>query len=275
LKDVPDSPRRSIHEAIDDLFDDVLDDEQARRVVREADARACEEIVKTQRMLSLLKRPVEAPDLARRILAQVEGEREFIGGGWRRFVRMGRLAVAACLLLTLLGVAAAQRYWPEATTLRTEPRPVSVLLTTTERKAADSVRAIDTTLEVVGQVACDVSDVAQQSRRNPDKITSPERLVVLATAHPAGPEVHLTATVRGVATPGGGAPSFRVYDYSPAPRADASAGLLGYRSDATVQAGFSAVWNVDVAKLNRLRSHAVKAEIRDVGVRSAIFRELP
>jgi hypothetical protein len=277
LNDASDSPRRSIHDAIDDLFDAELTDEQARDLVRLADPAACEDIVKTERMLSMLKRPVGAPDLTGRILAQVEDEREFIDSAWRRFVRIGRLGVAACLLLTLLGVALAQRFWPEATTLRTESRPVSMRLQTTEREAADAGRAIDTTLEAVGQIAVDVSEVVQESRRHPAKLPAPERVVV-ATVRPGETSIRFTTTLGANVTVGAGDPPFAMYAYSPAPTSvepDLAIGLRAYVPAATAGVDVSSVWSVDVAKLNRLRSHTVKPEIRAVNVNQAIFRELP
>jgi hypothetical protein len=278
LNDASDSPRRSIHEAIDDLFDAELNDEQARDLVRRADAHACEDIVKTERMISMLKRPIGAPDLTDAILSQVEDEREFIDTAWRRFVRVGRVAVAACLLLTLFGVALAQRYWPEATTLRTDARPVSVLLQTTEREATDGVRAIDTTLDTFGRIAVDVSEVVQESRRGPAKLPAPERVVV-ARVSPGVADVRFDTSLASGVTVGAGRPPFTVYAYSPAPTPNDAptemAALLSYSTATTANPELSGVWSVDVAKLTRLRSHTVKPQIRGIDIQQATFRELP
>lgn len=190
-----DAPRadNSIHDAIDALFDGDMTDGDARHLLNRADPASCEAIAKTQRMVDMLKAPVDSPDLTDRILKQVEDEREFVDAPWRRFVRAGRLAVAACLLIGLLGVAVAQRAWPDAMTLTAEPRPVSTLLDTTEQQAVDRVRAFNHSLEFADQKAHAVRDAVRGSRPEPQKFSTAERHV-LAVA-PADPPVRMSVSL--------------------------------------------------------------------------------
>lgn len=121
-------PREHIpDELIDAFFDGELDDVAAGDLFRQLpkDAARYEQVAKTQRMISLLRAPEECPDLTRNILHEVDRRRGFLSTSMRRFVRAGRLAAAAVVLLAFLGIAAAQRYSPDTFRMKDQPRPVA------------------------------------------------------------------------------------------------------------------------------------------------------
>lgn len=259
------SPRdNSIHDAIDALFDGEMTDADARHLVSSADPEACETIAKTQRIVDQLKAPVKSPDLTASILQQVEDEREYVASPWRRFVRAGRLGVAACLLFTLLSVAVAQRLWPEATTLQVEPRPVSTLLHATEQQAVRKVRAINESLEAADQGAIAVRAAVVGSRAAPQKISSSDRHVFVMAAETP---VYLTTDV--VLAEGAGAQRFE--SEALVWRARGPHLSDEHVSASTFRSGMA--WSFDLDEVVQLQ--LLKREAEPVELRSTVFRSLP
>jgi len=275
---VSDPARRhnSIHDAIDALFDEELSDADARDLVDRADARACEEITKTQRLVDGLKRPVDAPDLTEAILDRVEAEREFVGDRWRRVVRVGRLGVAACLLLGLMGVAVAQRFWPEATTIVPEARPMSTFLHTTEREAVDRIRAFDHALVSAEQIACELRSAVDEHRRPPQKLPEPERHVAWVVERADDEPGSLRFTTEVETVEGAGRPCFHTEAVAwRAPDPHAAAQQEGTAT--AYGAGVVRTWPVRlerVVQMELLRQESEPRTIR-VELRDSAFHRLP
>ena len=251
MNDARDDTPRSIHQAIDALFDGELDDARARRLLADADPAACEDVAKTQRIISMLKRPVGAPDLTDAILARVEDEREFLPSPWRRLVRVGRVAVAASLLLGLVGVALAHRYWPEQTAWSTEPRPVSALLNATEREAGAGVQQIEGRIELVAdaqkQFAGQIMVAVDAARPGPSKVDAGARHVATFTVAPR--DVRLVEVPSSVVLVGAGSPGI-IADPMTLPCSSDPTGprftcAPGFGSSVSVQAGLLSVWSAD------------------------------
>lgn len=121
-------PREHIpDDLIDAFFDGELDDRAASDLFSQLpkDPARYEQVAKTQRMISLLADQEQAPDLTRNILREVDRRRGFLSTNMRRFVRIGRLAAAAVVLLAFLGIAAAQRYSPDTFRMKDQPHPVA------------------------------------------------------------------------------------------------------------------------------------------------------
>ncbi len=144
---VPDAARIP-DELVDAFFDRELDVESQREMFGRlrGDMPRCEEIARTREMLSELRREARGPDLTEAILSRVERRRGFMTPKWQRVVTTGRLAVAAGVLLGIGLAATAQRLWPEATSLREQPAPLSGFVESTRADASSSFRALERTL---------------------------------------------------------------------------------------------------------------------------------
>ncbi|MFN0133854.1 MAG: hypothetical protein ACKVW3_15165 [Phycisphaerales bacterium] len=123
-------------ELVDAYFDRELDaagrDDFFGRL--RGDLAACEDVARTQRVVSALREPVEAPDLSQAIMAEVRRRRGFVPLRIRRVVSAGRLAVAATLLLALMGYGLARRWEPGLSD--TGPARMTNVVRSTEREAS-------------------------------------------------------------------------------------------------------------------------------------------
>lgn len=146
------NPERIPDELIDALLDGELDSASKRQLFSELaqDPERCERVAREQRMISMLREPIDAPDLSATILARVHGRRRFLPAPSRRLVRIGRLAAAACVLLTLLGVAAVQRWSPEWARWSPRPAPVTTLVESSQADASAGVKSVAEAVERIG-----------------------------------------------------------------------------------------------------------------------------
>jgi hypothetical protein len=124
---------------VDRLFDRELDEGSRETLFKllRADLSRCAEVAKTQRMISALREPIEAPDLTDRIMARVGRRRAFLPERLRRMVTVGRLMAAACVLLCVLAVAIIQRSAPDALRLSRQDKPLTNVI---ESGRNDAVR---------------------------------------------------------------------------------------------------------------------------------------
>jgi hypothetical protein len=131
-------------ELVDAFFDRRLDEGSREKFFQmlRGDVRRCAEVAQTQRVISALREPVEAPDLTASIMREVSVRRGFLSARLRGMVRAGRMAVAAGLLLALLGVALVHRMAPDAVALDPAPRPVSGVVSSSAEEAATRVQQI-------------------------------------------------------------------------------------------------------------------------------------
>lgn len=152
----PGQPERSDPASIpDELIDALLDGElDAKAQMRlyqslNRDLKKCEDLVRTRRLITMLRAQPEAPDLTDAVMARVAARRPFLSGRVRRLVTAGRLACAASLLLGLLGVAVAHRAWPDAMRLAPVAQPVGDVLRAGQAEASAGVQSL---ASAVGQV---------------------------------------------------------------------------------------------------------------------------
>ncbi|MCC6661776.1 MAG: hypothetical protein IT437_12920 [Phycisphaerales bacterium] len=138
-------------EVVDAFFDRSLEEGSRERFFASLrrDLRQCEQVARTQRALSMLRGPVDCPDLTNRIMSRIERRRAFLPARLRSMVTGGRMLVAASLLLGLAGIFAIQRYAPEAVELTSAPRPVTRLLDSGKEGASESVRDLAGALRTV------------------------------------------------------------------------------------------------------------------------------
>jgi len=92
----------------------------------------------------LLRSDLECPDLTGQILRRVHERRPFLSSRLFRVIRAGRGALAVGLLVGMLGVVLAQRFWPERVLLESEPAPVTELLVHTHNDAVRNFERIQT-----------------------------------------------------------------------------------------------------------------------------------
>jgi hypothetical protein len=104
-----------------------------------SDLPRCAEVARMQRAISLLREPIEAPDVSARVLAEVHRRRRFIPESLRRFVTAGRLAAAGVALAGVLGLFVVERVSPGALRLSPRPRPVSEVV---QHAAQDAVQGV-------------------------------------------------------------------------------------------------------------------------------------
>lgn len=125
-------------ELVDRFFDRELDEGSRERFfgMLRADLSRCAEVAKTQRMISMLREPVEAPDLTQGILDRVGRRGGFLTHRLRSMVKAGRLAAAACILFGVLGFAIGRRYAPDFFRFAPEAQPVSQVIESGRNEAA-------------------------------------------------------------------------------------------------------------------------------------------
>jgi hypothetical protein len=153
-------PTGTPEHVVDAFFDRELDPAQARDLLaglRQDPARS-EEVARTQRMLSLLRRTPAHGEGAEEamldvIMARVERRRGFLPEVWRRAVTAGRLAVAATVLLAGLGIAVLGRAHPGALRLAPEPAPIASLVDAGRADAVESATRCTVVFEAISERA--------------------------------------------------------------------------------------------------------------------------
>ncbi len=124
----PDSPR-SIEDVINAYFDRELSSTEeaalARRLNRDAGAAML--FGESEAAIDALRLPVDAPDLSGSILTEVGRRRGWLGAKMQRFVAVGRVAIAACILLGLAVTLTARRLAPEAAVFPQASTPISTV----------------------------------------------------------------------------------------------------------------------------------------------------
>jgi hypothetical protein len=142
---------------VDAFFDRELDEGSRERFFKmlRSDLETCARVARTQRMLSQLREGIDAPDLTGRIMGELAARDRFLPARLRKLVKAGRLAVAACLLLGVLGVAVAHRYRPEMFRLASEPTPVSDVISSGRSEAAAGVQVLAEAINLGGRATDD------------------------------------------------------------------------------------------------------------------------
>ena len=185
--DHPGVPR----DEIDRLYDRALTPEQRRALVSRLrrDPAAMKEVIETDRMVRMLKRPIPSPDLTARVLHRVERRRGFLPRRLRRRVRQGRTAVVVGALLALLVLAFARRVSPDSFRLVPEPTPVADLGRAVMEDSAEGRRVLDgivERIEPVRLVEGDGSPVGTlglaEFHVEPVDDAEPRRIVLMPTA---------------------------------------------------------------------------------------------
>lgn len=108
------------------------------------------DMVRTQRALDALRRPVHAPDLSRSILDRVHRHSPLLTRRQVRHVRLGRLASAAALVLVIAGAFVMQRMHPRVAGLGlVPPSPMGELAASVPADATDAINTLRETARAV------------------------------------------------------------------------------------------------------------------------------
>lgn len=142
---------------LDAFFDDDLSADESELLyehIRRERALAAE-MFGTQRALEALRSTPHCPDLSQRILKQVDRKRGLLSGPWLRRVVVGRVAIAATLLLAMGGLYALHRASPELATLG-QPTPIGQLASAVPADASRSRRAAEAGLEPGSEIGLEI-----------------------------------------------------------------------------------------------------------------------
>lgn len=161
----PPMDREALFEA---WFDHEADPVQAARLrdFLRRDPSLSERFARTQRAISMIRRPVAAPDVTEAVLARVSRRRRFLPERLRRVVTSGRAAVAAAMLAGLLTVAVIERSTPDAVTLRSRSTPVSRVMDASQADLSLGARQLTEAMCVlpreIGQPIVEVAIMLQK-----------------------------------------------------------------------------------------------------------------
>lgn len=136
---------RISRDELDRLFDREMTSAERRDFVGRVgqDPLAIDEVNDLRGIFHTMRlRPDETPDMSEAILGRLDASRGFLSPRLRRRVKAGRMAVAACLLLGLLGVAAVQRLAPDRFRLRGAATPVADLTDAVQQDSIEGRRRL-------------------------------------------------------------------------------------------------------------------------------------
>ncbi len=138
------APGRIPESLIDAAIDGELNEDIQREIARalQYDPVRKQELLDTSDAINALQMPIATPDFADAVLVRTDRYRRFIPPSWRRHVRVGRLGIAAVLLLTLMSIAGLQRLYPRLTTIASHPTPVLNIEEAIEQDAGEFASAL-------------------------------------------------------------------------------------------------------------------------------------
>lgn len=161
--------RRESDHAIDRLLDGGLSREQSQELLREIrrDAGACEDLARTRLCLDRLREPVDAPDMTDAILSRAHSRRRFLPQAGRRFVTVGRVAVAAGLVGAVALASFVQRHAPEVR-LDEQPAPVTRFVEAAAPAAPEPARLGQAVESLQASIAAPVRTLTLSPRYRPE-----------------------------------------------------------------------------------------------------------
>lgn len=146
---------RKLEELLDAYFDRELPPDEEAALVRllQRDAGAAMLFGESEAAIDALRLPVASPDLSGRILTEVGRRRGWLGARLQRFIAVGRVAVAACLLLALAVTLMAKRIAPDAGIFPQSPQPIADVARCAADDTTCSMSDFLAALDQVGEVS--------------------------------------------------------------------------------------------------------------------------
>lgn len=163
----PFEPGQIPDDLVDAFFDGELDEGKREKLfgAMRADLNRCAEVATMQRIISLLREPVEAPDLTEPIMERLRVRGAFLPSRTRRFIKYGRWAAALLLASGVLGVALVHRSAPDSLRLVAPPKPVTGVIRSGSSDVAAGVQQLTQAMNVVSARVLEPAEAQQQSRR--------------------------------------------------------------------------------------------------------------
>ncbi len=188
-------PGRIPQDLVDTFFDRELDEGSREKFfgMLRADLSRCAEVAKTQRMISMLREPMESPDFRDVVLSRIARRGGFLPERIRRMVTAGRLVAAACILTGILGLALVKRMAPDAMRLTPASRPLSDVIESGKADAAAGVKqmtAAVVAIQVSPSAAAGGEHAASRARAMLGGLT-PGKTSVRTLAHAGTGELQL------------------------------------------------------------------------------------
>tara|TARA_R110002072_G_scaffold42064_16_gene118365 strand:+ start:57385 stop:58359 length:975 start_codon:yes stop_codon:yes gene_type:complete len=148
-----DAPGRIPESLIDAAIDGELCEDMQREIAHALnyDPIRKQELLDTSDAINALQMPISTPDFSDAILTRADRHRRFIPAAWRTHVRVGRLGIAAGLLVTLMTVAGLQKMYPRLTTIAAHQTPVLDVEQAMEHDANTFVDCITEEVTEIGQ----------------------------------------------------------------------------------------------------------------------------
>lgn len=186
-----DAPGRIPESLIDAAMDGELDTEIQKEIGRalKYDPIRKQEFHDTRDAINALRMPIESPDLSDRVLERAHRHRHFIPLKLRQQVRAGRLAMAAVLLITMLGVAGLQRAYPRLTTFGAQPTPVANIESAVEQSGQQLAQALSSDLQKMQECVTEpMRGLLASSLQRPGNDAYSYNLQVATTSLSAAPQ---------------------------------------------------------------------------------------
>lgn len=141
-------PGKPFQPDLDAFFDDEMSDDESEllyeHIRRERELAA--DMLGTQRALDALRTVPRCPDFSQQILQRVDRKRGLLSGPWLQRVFVGRVAIAAGLLLAMGGIFALHRASPGLATMG-QPTPIGQLASAVPADARRSSGSTETSME--------------------------------------------------------------------------------------------------------------------------------
>lgn len=143
----------------DELIDAYFDRELPARTdallakLIQTDPVAAALFAQSEKTIEAIRQPIDAPDLSTQILAEVGRRRGWIGARVQRLVSVGRVAVAATILLALAVTLTVRRLAPDAVIFPATPTPIADV---TDCAASDANCNVSEFLAAMDQVGASI-----------------------------------------------------------------------------------------------------------------------
>ena len=186
-----DAPGRIPESLIDAAIDGELDPEIQKEIgnALQYDHARRQEFHDTRDAINALRLPLETPDLSDRVLQRAHRHRMFLPRKLRQQVRAGRVAMAALLLVGLMGVASLQHMYPRLTTIASQQTPVRDLQIAVEHDSAQIAQTLGNDVNALCQKVAPVAGIFDKPVQRPGNNQMSYELTV-STASYTGAHEH-------------------------------------------------------------------------------------
>lgn len=168
-------------DAVDLLLDRGVDATRRRALLEDlrSNAGATQDLASLRAVVAMFDEPIDTPDMSGAILEELEQRRRFRPASRRTLVRIGRVAVGACVVLTIGGVALVRQHAPNL-----DPSPAQTPISAVvESSHSEFAGLIGSTVEMAGRLASGIQPVVASAANAANN----ESLRSIADARDAGP----------------------------------------------------------------------------------------